>query len=62
MCVFFVYSNAYLFYFFKLFFNIYRLLWDFINTAIGEINQLSDSVKVYPEKMLDLLKMSPSKR
>lgn len=39
-----------------------RHVWDFIGTVVGEINQLSESVKGLAEKTAELLKMSPSKR
>ncbi|XP_053402419.1 inositol 1,4,5-trisphosphate receptor type 1-like isoform X7 [Mercenaria mercenaria] len=39
----------------------HKNMWDFIGTVVGEINQLSESVKGLAEKTADLLKMSPSK-
>ncbi|KAL4234550.1 hypothetical protein ACF0H5_006191 [Mactra antiquata] len=39
----------------------HKQVWDFISTVIGEINQLSESIKNVSDKTFDLLKMSPSK-
>lgn len=39
-----------------------RQLWDFISTAVGEINQLSESVKSSKDKTFELLKRPPDKR
>jgi hypothetical protein len=41
---------------------VYRELWDFIGSCVGDINQLTDSIARYPDRSVSLLKEAPAKR